>query len=73
MRALNMARVDISPVQYNPVENKLRVYDVLEIEILFENANLAKTLELKQSKASPYFNSTYQLVENYSQWIRPKS
>ncbi len=65
MRALNMARVDISPVQYNPVENKLRVYDVLEIEILFENANLAKTLELKQSKASPYFNSTYQLVENY--------
>lgn len=65
MRALNLARVDISPVQYNPVEKKLRVYDILEVEIVFENGNIPATLELKQAKASPYFSSMYGMVGNY--------
>ncbi len=65
MRALNLARVDISPVQYNPVQHTLRVYDILEVEIVFENANIPKTIALKESKASPYFNSMYQMVGNY--------
>jgi PKD repeat protein len=65
MRALNLARIEISPVQYNPVQKKLRVYDLLEIEIVFENADIAKTIGLKQAKASPYFNSMYQVVGNY--------
>jgi len=65
LRALNLARVDISPVQYNPVANTLRVYDILEIEIVFNNGNLGKTLEMKQSKASPYFGSMYRMVGNY--------
>jgi hypothetical protein len=65
MRALNLARVDISPVQYNPVQKILRVYDVLEIEIVFQNANIIETLEMKRAKVSPYFNSTYQMVGNY--------
>lgn len=65
MRALNMARVDISPVQYNPVTNILRVCDELEIEIVFKNADIPGTIELKRSKASPYFRSIYQMVENY--------
>jgi PKD repeat protein len=65
LRSLNLARVDLSPVQYNPSERKLRIYDVLEIEIGFENANIPSTLELKRKKASPYFNSLYRLAENY--------
>ncbi len=65
MRSLNLARVDISPVQYNPVTNELRIYDELEIEIIFENADVAATLALKQAKASPYFRSMYQTVVNY--------
>jgi gingipain K len=66
LRSLNLARVDISPVQYNPVEQKLRIYDELEIEIVFENADLPATQELKSSKASPYFNSLSGMVLNYS-------
>ncbi|MDP1622685.1 MAG: C25 family cysteine peptidase [Bacteroidales bacterium] len=65
MRAINLARIDISPVQYNPVENKLRIYDELEVEIIFENADIPATIELKSSKASPYFNSMYRMVENF--------
>ncbi|MCX6269400.1 MAG: C25 family cysteine peptidase [Bacteroidetes bacterium] len=66
MRALNLARVDISPVQYNPVENKLRIYDVLEVEVIFGNADISATLELKQKKASPYFNSLNRMVGNFN-------
>lgn len=65
MRALNLARVDISPVQYNPVTNVLKIFDELEIEIIFQNADVAGTLALKQQKASPYFRSMYQMVVNY--------
>ncbi|MBK9358779.1 MAG: PKD domain-containing protein [Bacteroidales bacterium] len=65
MRALNLARVDISPVQYNPVTNTIRVYDEIEFEIVFENADISGTIALKQSKASPFFRSMYQMVENY--------
>jgi PKD repeat protein len=67
MRSLILARVDISPVQYNPVTNVLRIYDELEIEIIFQNADVAGTLALKQAKASPYFRSMYQMVVNYKQ------
>jgi PKD repeat protein len=65
MRALNLARVDISPVQYNPVTRMLKIYDELEIEIVFENADIHGTEELKLSKASPYFISTYKMAGNY--------
>ena len=65
MRALNLARVDISPVQYNPVNGMLKIYDELEIEIIFENADVQGTEELKLSKASPYFISTYKMAGNY--------
>ena len=65
MRAVNLARVDVSPVQYNPVTNTLRVYDELEFDIRYLNADVAGTIALKQSKASPYFNSTYSLIGNY--------
>jgi PKD repeat protein len=67
MRSLNLARVDISPVQYNPVTNVLKIYDELEIEIIFQNADVAGTLALKQAKASPYFRSMYRMVMNYKQ------
>jgi len=65
MRALNLARVDISPVQYNPATGMLKIYDELEIEIIFENADVQGTEELKLSKASPYFISTYKMAGNY--------
>jgi hypothetical protein len=65
LRALVLARVEISPVQYNPATGKIRIYDDLGAEIVFEQANYPATLELKKQKASPWFNSLYAMVENY--------
>ncbi len=65
LRTLNLAHVDISPVQYNPVTGELKITDEFEVEIVFENADIPATLALKQEKASPYFRSLNQMVANY--------
>ncbi|MBP7498116.1 MAG: hypothetical protein KA792_10680, partial [Bacteroidales bacterium] len=65
MRGINIARLNIFPIEYNPVLNKLIVYDTLITEIIFKNADLKKTLSSKQT----YFNSFYQsnsgFIKNY--------
>ena len=67
MRAVRIARININPVQYNPVKNTIRVYENLSFEITFEGANLSKTNNLKKRYYSPYFESTYQsALLNYS-------
>jgi len=66
MRGTNIARVNISPVFYNPVKNTIRVYENLEFEIVFEGADLALTQSQKEKYYSPYFNDLFQMLENYS-------
>ena len=65
MRGENLARLEISPVEYNPVTKKIRVYDNLEVEIVFTNGDISKTIELKNKTYSPYFEGTYQMLANY--------
>jgi len=65
MRGVRMARVEISPVQYNPVQNKIIVYDNVDVRIKFEGADPNATLNEKESKFSPYFESTYSQLFNY--------
>jgi len=67
LRSLNLARIDISPVWYNPVSGKLRVYQTLEISIQFTNADIAATLQLKKQTYSPYFPKLYEGILNYKQ------
>lgn len=67
MRSLVLARIDISPVCYNPVTGVLRIYDELEAEIVFVNPDLEATRTLKQQKASPWFGGLYRTVENFDQ------
>lgn len=67
MRAVRIARLNINPVQYNPVKNTIRVYENLSFEITFVGANLAKTNDLKRRYYSPYFETTYKAaLLNYS-------
>jgi len=65
MRGVNMARLEISPVEYNPVTKKIRVYDQLEVEVVFTNGDINKTITLKNKTYSPYFEGTYQMLANY--------
>jgi hypothetical protein len=65
LRSLNLGRLEISPVQYNPVTGKIRVYEILEVTVYFNNANIPATISLKKNTYSPYFNNLYNLVSNY--------
>ncbi len=67
MRSQRIARLNISPVQYNPVQNTIRVYENLEFEITFEGADLQQTEALKQQHFSPYFSSIFRSVINYTE------
>jgi hypothetical protein len=67
MRSLNLARLDISPVWYNPVSGKLRVYEQLDIKINFTNPDIPSTIRLKKLTWSPYFQNLFANVGNYIQ------
>ncbi len=67
LRSLVLARIDISPVQYNPVTGILRIYDEVEADIVFVNPDFGATRALKQQKASPWFGGLYRTVDNYDQ------
>jgi len=65
MRGVRIARVDISPFEYNPVTHTIKVYRNVDVKIRFNNANLAQTTDLKSRYASPYFESAYGRLINY--------
>ncbi len=57
MRGVRMARLNISPVQYNPSTNTIKVYSDIETEIVFENADITATNAEKEKYYSPIFNT----------------
>ncbi|MFZ4741588.1 MAG: C25 family peptidase propeptide domain-containing protein, partial [Bacteroidales bacterium] len=57
MRGVRIARLNISPIQYNPVTNTIKVYTNIETEIRFDNADLAANKAMKEKYYSPYFSS----------------
>jgi Peptidase family C25/Propeptide_C25 len=65
MRGVQMGKLAINPIQYNPVENTLKIYNNLEVEVKFINADHAKTIELKQKYFSPAFTMSYKNLINY--------
>jgi len=69
MRGVSMARLEISPFQYNPVLNKIKVCYELEVEINFIGGDLNKTIQLKKDLFSPYFEGVYNLFANYKEEI----
>jgi len=65
MRNQRLALVSVSPFEYNPVTNVIRVYENLEFEISFENADFAATQDLKSRYYSPYFTGMQKSILNY--------
>jgi len=65
LRSLNLARMDISPVWYNPVTGKLRVYEQLDVTVLFTHPDIPATIQLKKQTYSPYFPNLFSGVVNY--------
>jgi len=67
MRDTRIARININPVEYNPVRNTIRVYENIRFEIKFEGADFALTSSKKQQYFSPYFTNLFHGIINYSQ------
>jgi hypothetical protein len=67
MRGFNLARLEISPVKYNPVQNKLRVYDNIEIRITFEDAQPPDNFQFIETRNNRYFKSFGNLIFNFSE------
>ena len=68
-RSAALVTVHVSPVQYNPVSQIVRVYTRLDVEFTFANADMAQTYALKQY-ASPYFELDKTMVINSRQGTR---
>ncbi len=65
MRGVRLANLVLSPVQYNPVTNVIRVYDNLVVDVRFAGADITMTEEIRAKYDSPYFRSIYNRVLNY--------
>lgn len=64
MRGTRMARIDISPISYNPVTGVIRVYEDVRFKVNFLNADPEATLDLQQKTASPYFGRLNSMFAN---------
>ena len=56
LRGYRIARLTVAPVKYNPVRNKILVYNDITLEISFVGADMALTKEIKEKTYSPYFD-----------------
>ncbi len=66
MRSVNIARISISPIEYNPTENTIKVYKRLTIQVTYEHPDWGTTYEKWQRYYSPVFENVLGKVANYS-------
>ncbi|MFO7614752.1 MAG: C25 family cysteine peptidase [Bacteroidales bacterium] len=67
MRNANIGRLDIFPVQYNPLKGKIRIFEQLELEIIFEGGDPAASAMQKQVYGNHYFDAVFNTLINYRQ------
>jgi hypothetical protein len=65
LRNVLLANLILSPLEYNPVTNTIRVYDNLVVEINFAGANKLKSVENKAKTESPYYENVFSNVLNH--------
>lgn len=66
MRGVQLGRINISPIQYNPVTNELKIYHNIQFEVFFDNADLQTTAEMRQKYYSPAFEKNFSKMLNYN-------
>ena len=65
MRGQQLARLNISPIKYNPLSNELKVVTSLEVRIVFKNSNITENSLEIQRYYSPEFQNLYKKCINY--------
>lgn len=55
LRSYRLARLTVAPVEYNPVQGIIRVYNDIQLEVSYTNSDQSLTDYVKASAYSPYF------------------
>ncbi len=66
MRGVRIGRLDISPFEYNPGEGIVRIYEKLEFDVIFENADPAASERNKLTYGNQYFAPVFGSLINYT-------
>ncbi len=64
MRAMNLGRLEISPVSYLPGTNQVRVVESLDVNITFDGADFVADQVMRASTYSPFFEFVYSRAAN---------
>ena len=64
MRGIQLGALQLNNVRYNAAENTIRVYNDIDIEVSFDNADLALTEKTLVNTYSPYFRTVYASLFN---------
>ena len=65
MRGIRLGKMTIEPVSYDPVNNTLRVFNDIEVEVSFNGADAEATEKMLVDTYSPYFDIVYKQMFNY--------
>ena len=64
MRGIQVGKMTIEPVSYDPVSNTLRVFNDIEVEVHFDGADARATEDLLVKTYTPYFDIIYKQLFN---------
>ena len=64
MRGVQLGKMTIEPVSYDPVSNTLRVFNDIEVEVNFNGADAKATENMLVDTYSPYFDGIYKSLFN---------
>lgn len=64
LRGVRLGRLEIAPVRYNPVRNKLRIYHHVEFRLQFQQGDELRT-QLLKSQLNPYFSGLKSFIFNF--------
>ena len=64
MRGVQLGKMTIEPVSYDPVNNTLRVFNDIEVTVYFDDADARATEEMLVKTYSPYFDIVYKSLFN---------
>ncbi len=62
MGAYRFSQIAVSPTQYNPIQNKIRILENIEINIMLDEAD-TKNPKLKQNKINSFSNIAKSLIQ----------
>ena len=64
MRGVQLGKMTIEPVSYDPVNNTLRVFNDIEVTVYFDGADARATEDMLVKTYSPYFDGIYGMLFN---------